>query len=740
MNEMPEILVAPLFIEANGFTSSLVMVNELTFAVSADVVLFDRNGAKIVSQTVNFPPHSQQALAVGDLLRQANSAETMGSVEIHADPAKVYTMAIAAQLSITGSGINAGQHIEEELVMVGTRGSGVLHSAGTSLAGQPVVALKNTGAVAQTATITCLAENTGATQQRVPLAAGGSAFVPACSSSVNPAFSLVGDALTAPVPAQANLGAFGISIAGTGTAGTLSAFGFAWRGTTRGPMLSSQNFLDAGLAQSGNVVFTGVPIGAATALPGAVFTPEVAVANFGAKDANATVVFARTDDSGPTATPVATAVVPAMSSKTILLPALIGDPGLRNSFIVQSDAAPGAFYASIVSVGSSGFDLVEQIGKDQLSGENAGNHPWSLTDASQDVWLLLFNHSTTPNYFNVMIGSGGVLWQNAWQLAPMETRAVSMRELIADQVKDENGATLPKNLVQGEISWFTPDPGEGKGRLVQIDVAPQLVAGNMRLARNFSCGQVVVICGATLNTTLIDFPVGTDSSPSYLGAVIAALCLSDLYTDCEGQSYGTGGSGYSHLWTSNDTTIATVDAPGTTATANFFGVGPGQGSATGEIYSHYCSGDASGTPIVQVPSSLRVVSATSVGCAGSQNYGIQVDIKYQVQDQQSPPQPIAASGMEPMEQGTYLSGGSYGPQSLGAATAADGTFHDNPVGYCTSLPYTGPPLAGWQQIWLVWNGGAYYVRVNNWTETIPSGSAGFGHGTITNGGDVNVTR
>jgi hypothetical protein len=602
MSEMPEILVAPLFIEANGYTSSIVAVNELTFAVSADVVLFDRNGVQIVSKTVNFPPHSQLAFAVAELLRLGNSAETMGSVEIHADPAKVYTMAIAAQLSITGSGINAGQHIEEEFVMLGMKGSGVLHSAGTALAGQPVVALKNTSAAAQTATISCLAENAGATQQQVPLGAGGSAFVQACSNSVNPAFSVVGNGLAAPTAAQANLGAFGLSIAGTGTPGTLTAFGFAWRTTTRGPMLSSQNFLDAGLARSANLVFTGVPIGAATALPGAAFTPEAAVANFGVKDANATVVFARTDDSGPTATPAATVVVPAMSSKTIPLPALTGDPGLRNSFIVQSDAAPGTFYASIVSVGSSGFDLVEQIGKDQMSGENAGNHPWSLTDADQDALLLMFNHSTTATYFNVMIGSGGVLWQNAWQLAPMETRAVSIRELIADKVKDENGATLPQNLNQGEISWFTPDPGVGKGRLVQIDRAPQLVAGNIRVTRNFSCGQVIVICGATLNTVSITFPAGTYST-SYLGAVIAALCLSNDFEDCEGQSHGSGGSGYSYLWTSNDTTIATVNPPGTSATANFFGVGPGQGSATGEISSHYCSGEGSGTPDVQTPSS-----------------------------------------------------------------------------------------------------------------------------------------
>ena len=60
MSEMPEILAAPLFIEDAGFSSTITMVSELNFAVTAQVVLFDRNGARITSQTVTFPAHSRQ--------------------------------------------------------------------------------------------------------------------------------------------------------------------------------------------------------------------------------------------------------------------------------------------------------------------------------------------------------------------------------------------------------------------------------------------------------------------------------------------------------------------------------------------------------------------------------------------------------------------------------------------------------------------------------------------------------
>ena len=259
MSEMPQVLAAPLFIEAAGFTSTITMVNELNFAVAAQVVLFDRHGAQIVSQTVAFPAHSRQVVLVGDLLRQANSGETMGSAEVLPDPAKVVTMAIAAQLSIDGSGGSIGQHIEEEFLMAGTQSSGVLRSAGASLVSDPVVALQNTAAAAQTATISCIAEKGGATQQQVQLAAGGWALLQACKSSDNAAVSLIGDVLTSPAQAAADLGAFGVSVAGSGKPGSLAAFGFSWHGAPRGAMLSSQNFVDAGTFRSGNTVFTGFP-------------------------------------------------------------------------------------------------------------------------------------------------------------------------------------------------------------------------------------------------------------------------------------------------------------------------------------------------------------------------------------------------------------------------------------------------------------------------------------------------
>ncbi|MEO8662529.1 MAG: hypothetical protein ABI693_28975 [Bryobacteraceae bacterium] len=259
------------------------MVNELSFAVTARVVLFDRNGAQIIEQTVALPSHARKGLLVGALLRAANSVETMGSVEVLPDPAKVVTMAIAAQLSVIGFGANIGQHIEEEFLMVGMPRSGILRSAGASLLNNPVVALKNTAAAAQTATVLCITEKGAPTQQQVKLRAGGWALLQACTNSTRASFSLIDDALAAPAQASADRGSFGMSVAGTGPPGTLTAFGFSWRGVARGVLLSSENFVDAATFRSGNTVFTGVPVGVANLLPGSFFTPQVSVVNFGSK-------------------------------------------------------------------------------------------------------------------------------------------------------------------------------------------------------------------------------------------------------------------------------------------------------------------------------------------------------------------------------------------------------------------------------------------------------------------------
>ena len=212
--------------------------------------------------------------------------------------------------------------------------------------------------------------------------------------------------------------------------------------------------------------------------------------------------------------------------------------------------------------------------------------------------------STVPKYFNVKIGNGKILWQRAWKLAPMETRAVDIRDLIARQVKDLHGAVLPPTLDQGEIGRFTPNPGEGSGRLMQIDSATQTVAGLIRSTRNFSCSYPYVICGAYLYIDTMTLAEGESSSPEYLGEVIPLICNDGGNGSCSGQSSSESAQGYSYSWVSNSPSIASVSGSSTSSTATFFGNGVGRGSVSGKISSANCSQTGSGTANVTSPPRL----------------------------------------------------------------------------------------------------------------------------------------
>jgi hypothetical protein len=101
--------------------------------------------------------------------------------------------------------------------------------------------------------------------------------------------------------------------------------------------------------------------------------------------------------------------------------------------------------------------------------------------------------------------------------------------------------------------------------------------------------------------------------------------------------------------------------------------------------------------------------------------------------------PIQLAGMTPYESGTWFDGSTLKSHQLGDPTGASGQFTDTPLGACANLPFS-KNLTATQTIQILLNNVYYTVRTNNWTESDPGGSSGFGHGTITNSNDVTVTR
>jgi hypothetical protein len=122
------------------------------------------------------------------------------------------------------------------------------------------------------------------------------------------------------------------------------------------------------------------------------------------------------------------------------------------------------------------------------------------------------------------------------------------------------------------------------------------------------------------------------------------------------------------------------------------------------------------------------------GPATGTDYGIHVDIRYQVQDQNKAA--IASSTMIPQESVNNSGYMNIGPNidMTTQFTAADGTYHDAPVGICATTSFSQAVVT--QLVRMGVAGSFYNVRTNSFTANGPSS----GHGSITNGSDINATR
>ncbi len=246
--------------------------------------------------------------------------------------------------------------------------------------------------------------------------------------------------------------------------------------------------------------------------------------------------------------PLATLTVPGQSSVTVPLGPLNGDPQLRNSIAVQSNAAKGALYASMVVFGGTKTPSVQLLARDSMQPYNAGAHPWTTAEGAAST-LVMFNYSSAPQTFFVAIASGGVLWQRKYQLAALETKTLDIGNLIATGVKDENGLVLPAAATSGVAQWFTPNFGQGTGRLL---VSQQGIG----LARNFGCLNMVVLGGTSSmpnNNVMIaagsSGQMGPYQMDLYMGQVGFCGGTFDMTTE------------WPTNWTSSNPSVASIPTP-----------------------------------------------------------------------------------------------------------------------------------------------------------------------------------
>jgi hypothetical protein len=280
----------------------------------------------------------------------------------------------------------------------------------------------------------------------------------------------------------------------------------------------------------------------------------------------------------------------------------------------------------------------------------------------------LFNHSASPQTFTVTVSGGGIDWQKEYYLASMQTKAINIRDLIAEQATDDKGSTLPKNLTSGETGWLVADAAKGSGRLMQSD-------RSTGMARNFSCGYSGLLCGATVSLYFTTFP---DGAVQEFAAITGITCTSGTPNACSGQHTGT--ANFTTSWVSLSPSIASISGSSTSPPVSLQAVSGGTSQVNGHISSSYCQSGGGGTATVQIPTADPIISTASQGAIsctinGTAGAGWNRDVNKHIVDQETPPQVIAVAGQTLTE--TYTIGT---PNGLSMSSIATGTGKTNAAG------------------------------------------------------------
>jgi len=707
MMQMP--MVIPLFIQNQDFSSTLVLTNSADQSTYADVILMGTDGREITRRRVEFTAHSQRNIDIAPLLQSVLSGSTTGSISIMQSP-ELLGAVILGQLSMTHRGTHDSTYIDEEVAMPTTMGSQLLRGVADAGSGSPLLAITSLSETGQRVTIRCFPSKGESRSKSVDLLPGETLLTEACAERTIHGAVMESFAPSEPTEHRSLTGPMGISLVSDAKPGSFVAFGLVPHRKDGERFFSTLNFSDPKMLLTATTIFTGVPVGPTTLLREANYVPNLSLTNFSAKDLQVHVRYAQTIGATPTTKEIAALTVPAGSSTEITFDNLQGDP-LQNSFLITSNGAPGDLLSKLVSMSGSALHQVEMAGKDENDMDNTGSHPWSLEGGTEST-LLLFNHNTKPQSFDVAISGNGVRWQSTYHLTPMQTEAISIRDLIEHKVKDETGKTLPRSAQSGQLSWFTGAPGQGKGRLLQSNRA-------VAMARNFSCGAPGGLCSASFVPGITYILLG--SGTTNFGTAFGIQCTADPNNPrpCFGTFNGPG-SGYQYNWVSNDHNIILIDhsAPSGQGNAVFVnGVAIGSTGVHAQIYdSQGCNASTGGIGHVTSPTYFFSPSAAQTGtpsvCVINNFRGYFLDVSYYVADSSS--SRVSDSGMAP---GENLGDGTgwHDAYTTPNTTNSDGSFDDTPFGACypPSVPThyceAGPP----QSFRLTANSTVYSILTHN---------------------------
>jgi len=259
----------------------------------------------------------------------------------------------------------------------------------------------------------------------------------------------------------------------------------------------------------------------------------------------------------------------------------------------------------------------------------SGANPWHL-DAQTESFLFLTNEGDKPARIGLCATASGVhYYLTMLVLAPHETRSINIRQLRDAQIADFKGNKIPAAASDGSVNWIRLDNVPVTGRLMVIQRHNGLIA-------TYDC--CCCSCAAPFFVGDLGYSVSIEGPTSVAMGSSAQLTAFGLYQGCN------GGEFYSSVgtmddpppsWSSSNTSVATVDSPGSPTAVTGVSSGTAQIQATWSDCGEWvpnndncvCQNMATGTgscPITVTPMITSISPAqgpisltTSVTIAGS---------------------------------------------------------------------------------------------------------------------------
>jgi Bacterial Ig-like domain (group 2) len=300
---------------------------------------------------------------------------------------------------------------------------------------------------------------------------------------------------------------------------------------------------------------------------------------------------------------------------------------------------------------------------------------WSIEDDTSTM-ISIWNYASQEQDATLTLYYHGGKYRIPLHLGPRQTYNLDMMTLVKSRVPDADGNLIPDNIRSGSATLIGP-----KGELDRMTVVTSASTYNVR---NATCYPICIDCGGLRGISLPNYSV-------LKGSTVQATAVMTL--DNGSTEPLTSGS-----WTSNNTSIATVNTSGLVtgvqggATVIYSpSVSAPQGGETqcfqqDETVCPYFEWQANGTVTVQVPGGFSVITDTgnvAYQCKydnGSNAYtGVTRTIYYQLLDNGTPAKPITINGIAMTESfSTITDGCDLGgpPTAVNGPTSGGGKWGD----------------------------------------------------------------